>query len=111
MDDFASLEYDVPMISPRTWTESEIQELRRKWKAGIAVSRIAASLGRSKGSCNVKATRLGLPPRSGASGATVMRPCMMCGRQFESYGKFNRICVTCKESDEWKSDDYRVITY
>ena len=32
---------------------------------------------------------------------TQERPCLKCQEPFNSSGKTNRVCIPCKESDEW----------
>jgi hypothetical protein len=31
------------------------------------------------------------------------RPCLLCGQGFRPGGPFIRICLPCKESEEWQS--------
>lgn len=35
---------------------------------------------------------------------TTVRPCLRCQRDFNSEGVHNRVCVTCKSTQEWISD-------
>jgi hypothetical protein len=35
--------------------------------------------------------------------ATSLRICLMCLNKFESFGRHNRICTTCKNSSEYES--------
>ena len=47
------------------------------------------------------------PPRThdniNVTPATSLRICLMCLNKFESFGRHNRICATCKNSSEYES--------
>ena len=88
-------------LTPRPWSDDDTATLVRLWP-GHGNDVIAKHLGRSAGSIAVKASRLGLPPRS-PDGSGTIRRCLAsgCGRYFLSKGPHNRICEPCKASEEW----------
>lgn len=96
------------------WAENEIALLVEMWKAGKKNSEIATELKRSANAISVKASRIGLPPKEKlADGNTNMkvRSCLRCRGKFFSDGPGNRICGTCKNTDEWKTGaGYRVMS-
>ena len=92
------------------WSEAEILALTGYFEAAMPMIRIAAHLGRSKRSVAVKACRLGLTRRcrksvqsDPATPRCTIRRCLNCEDLFYSEGKGNRICMRCKNSDDWQS--------
>ncbi len=73
--------------------------------------RIARSMGRSRKSIVVKASRLGLTVRPYLADEFVTnarkrgraRSCLNCQRTFFSEGPGNRICIPCKQSAHWST--------
>lgn len=96
------------------WDEKEIRDLVRLWRDGAKNSEIAKALGRSANAISVKASRIGLPPKDripDMPSTMKVRSCLRCRSQFFSEGPGNRICGTCKGSDEWKSGGgYRIMS-
>jgi hypothetical protein len=121
----------APSAGP-TWQEQD-GVLRDLWLKNQPPQAIAEALGRSIPAIMTRAARLGLPRRAApgrkpgvrrtegmsAERTTVraatqaqqaavavqtsLRVCLMCLNKFESLGKHNRICSTCKGSSEYES--------
>jgi hypothetical protein len=114
-----------------TWQEQD-GLLRELWLKNQPPQAIADALGRSIPAIMTRAARLGLPrrsapgrkpgvrrtegmsgerttvrtataPSSGVAVQTSLRVCLMCLNKFESNGRHNRICSTCKGSAEYES--------
>lgn len=81
------------------WTTTERATLGNMWLAGTPRPEIARTLGATVSAVMTKAGRLGLPDawemRKGRTSGS-MRPCMCCDGPFYSAGKFNRLCLPCK---------------
>lgn len=96
------------------WGDDEIRDLVRLWREGVKNSDIAKALGRSANAISVKASRIGLPPKDripDMPSTMKVRSCLRCRSQFFSEGPGNRICGTCKSSDDWKSGgSYQIIS-
>ena len=113
------------------WQEQD-GVLREMWMQNQAPAAIAATLGRSVPAVMTRAARLGLPrrfapgrkpgrhasedvaarreapaaraaPEAEAAAQAAPRICLMCLAKFQSLGRFNRICSTCKNSAEYES--------
>ncbi|MCE2523323.1 MAG: hypothetical protein J4F49_08910 [Rhodobacteraceae bacterium] len=92
------------------WTDDEIHRLIDLWKRHVPFGRIAKTMGRSKKSVSIKASRLGLTTRPywndqfsvNARKRGKARSCLSCRRTFFSEGPGNRICNPCKESPHWE---------
>ena len=115
-----------------SWQEQD-GTLRDMWMQNETPADIAAALGRSVPAVMTRAARLGLPrrfapgrkpgrhaseeggARSSAAQARAQpeiiesapqaaaRICLMCLTKFQSQGRFNRICSSCKSSAEYES--------
>jgi len=112
-----------------TWQEQDAT-LRELWLQNQPPQAIADALGRSIPAIMTRAARLGLPrraapgrkpgvrrteshgvarhivraaPATGVAVQTSLRVCLMCLSKFESLGRHNRICSTCKGSSEYES--------
>ncbi len=91
------------------WTDDEIHRLIDLWKRHIPFGRIARTMGRSRKSIAIKASRLGLTMRpywndpfaANARKRGRARSCLSCRRTFFSEGPGNRICNSCKDSPQW----------
>lgn len=96
------------------WETKEIEDLARLWMQGVKNSEIAKQLGRSANAISVKASRIGLPPKelmNDMPSSMKLRCCLRCRSQFFSEGPGNRICGTCKGTDEWKSGGgYQIVS-
>lgn len=119
----------------RPWTEEEVRILVEAWFEGLRPADLAARLpGRSLSAVKVRASRLQLPRRDKADGKLVapplapektqapaaksneaalrrpgdtakMRACLRCETQFYSSWAGDRICGSCRRSDDWQSGD------
>lgn len=113
-----------------TWQEQD-GLLRELWLKNQPPQAISEALGRSIPAIMTRAARLGLPRRAApgrkpgvrrtdslgertavraataqttsVAVQTSLRVCLMCLSKFESLGKHNRICSTCKGSSEYES--------
>lgn len=90
-----------------SWTEEEIRTLVSMWRENRKNVEIAKTLNRSQNAISVKASRIGLPPKEkipeAVSSNMKVRACLKCRGKFFSEGAGNRICSSCKNSDDWKS--------
>jgi hypothetical protein len=113
------------------WQEQD-SVLREMWMQNKTPAQIAEALNRSVAAIMTRAARLGLPrrfapgrkpgrqmpegmttrtpPRQSARAAAAeaspqasTRVCLMCLTSFQSLGRHNRICSTCKGSAEYES--------
>ncbi|TDQ82498.1 hypothetical protein A8950_2321 [Dongia mobilis] len=50
-----------------------------------------------------------VPTVTGASRGRCNRLCLFCSRIFRAPGPFIRICLACKESEEWQSGNCDVV--
>lgn len=93
------------------WNDDRRARLADCWGKGLTAFEIAGILSDAKTpiterAVQVQATRMNLSRRYESDHALVKtqkRRCMRCTRLFASEGKHNRICDTCKESDDWNS--------
>ena len=92
------------------WSDVDINLLMRLWTKGMTNREIAELLDRHENAVAVKASRLGLPPKSGQRNRlsdvkikAKMRPCLSCRGDFLSEGSHHRICCTCKNSEIFHS--------
>lgn len=92
------------------WSDTDINLLMRLWTGGLSNRQIADRLERPENAVAVKASRLGLPPKSGQrkiqpdmKTSLLMRPCLSCRGDFLSEGSHHRICNTCKNSEIFHS--------
>ena len=58
-----NMHYAVGERIPPTWTDSEIDLLRKLWISKVVTKEIVNQLGRTPGAVSAKAHRLGLPRR------------------------------------------------
>jgi len=119
----------TPLPAGPTWQEQDAT-LRELWLKNQPPQAIADALGRSVPAIMTRAARLGLPRRAAPGRKpgvrrteghtsrpplraapmstavqvqTSLRVCLMCLNKFESLGRHNRICSTCKGSSEYES--------
>lgn len=115
-----------------SWHEQDTT-LREMWMKNQSPALIAQALGRSVSAVMTRAARLGLPRRFAPGRKPGVRPaeggrpapsrnaaaesekaavpatqtsprvCLMCLNKFQSLGRHNRICSTCKNSSEYES--------
>jgi hypothetical protein len=115
-----------------SWTEQD-EQLTALWQKGEKPESIAQTLNRSVAAVMTRAARLGLQRRfapgrkpkklsyeemnqanmrnmarlSGQMQTTPStvshRICLMCLTRFQSHGRHNRICQSCKDSPEYRS--------
>jgi hypothetical protein len=93
------------------WSDAEINLLMQLWTRGMTNRQISERLDRHENAVAVKASRLGLPPKSGqrmnphsnVKTKSRMRPCLSCRGDFLSEGSHHRICNTCKNSEIFHS--------
>src|ERR1043166_776666 len=120
-----------PTMTP-SWTEQD-EVLTSMWQKGKKPESIAQALGRSTAAVMTRAARLGLQRRfapgrkpkkmsdpekslanmrnmarlAGAMQTTPQqqsfRICLMCLTRFQSQGRHNRICSSCKNSPEYRT--------
>jgi hypothetical protein len=99
------------------WTAVRRAELIDLWNRRplLSVDEIGALVGRTGSSIQTAASRFGLPRRQMTGAGNVletlsvpaaggMKPCMACGENFWSKGKFNRLCIRCKAPDSDAAD-------
>jgi hypothetical protein len=121
----------APTMTP-SWTEQD-EILTSLWQKGEKPEQIAQSLNRSVAAVMTRAARLGLQrrfapgrkakrandPESGLANlrnaarlsAQIQttppqqshRICLMCLSRFQSHGRHNRICQSCKDGPEYRS--------
>lgn len=101
---------DVPLKRSGAWSEDDIETLIEMWNKRYSNQDIADALGRGANAIAIKASRVSLPPRSETANtaSAKIRKCLRCRTSFHSHGAGNRICDTCKGSQDWQSgtDDY-----
>jgi hypothetical protein len=130
-DDLGGFHNTQPTMTP-SWTEQD-EQLTALWQKGEKPESIATILGRSTAAVMTRAARLGLQRRfapgrkpkklsdpeknlaqlrnmaklAGAMQTTPaqqsFRICLMCLTRFQSQGRHNRICPSCKDSPEYRS--------
>lgn len=92
----------------RDWTGHDMDRLIEMWRRGWSDAEIAKVLGCMRHCHALKASRLGLPPKTRAEEARrtgKRRACLCCRRMFDSTGPGHRICDICKSSPEWRDPD------
>ena len=100
-----------PNLKGAEWTDEEVHRLVDLWKRHMPFGRIARTMGRSKKSVVIKASRLGITTRlywndqyaKNARRRGRARPCMSCRRLFFSEGIGNRVCDDCKDGPLWST--------
>ena len=93
------------------WSDDEVRTLIECWKRRESFTKIGRRIKRSRKSVVVKACRIGLTERpywndqyiANARRKGTARNCMTCKRIFFSEGPGNRICLQCKDTEEWHS--------
>lgn len=75
---------------PSTWTPAEDTQVRELVAVGKTGSAIAKAIGRSESSVYRRIEILA------ARAKTTKRPCMCCGKTFNSAGPHNRLCGSCR---------------
>ena len=89
----------------RKWTSDEVLRLCDWWAEGLTIARIASRLHRSRASVAGAIER----NRLGECGGARAIPCLTCGRLFQPKHKFNKICASCKGTEDWQSgNDWHV---
>ena len=92
------------------WSDTDIETLIEMWHMRFSNQDIGETLDRGANAVAIKASRLSLPPRNedAKNSASKIRNCLRCRKSFNSDGPGNRICDTCKGSQDWQSgtDDY-----
>ena len=82
--------------APRIWCPDEDSLLHQMVAEGATWSEIGRALGLDRRMCKGRHTALTAeppdPPRP-----TRTRPCMRCGRSFQSEGAHNRLCDPCRD--------------
>jgi len=84
----------------------------------LSVEEIGSMTGRTESAIQMAASRFGLPKRMGITEEAAqsalsegkLRPCMACGRNFWSKGKFNPLCGRCK-LDESGAEAAQVLVF
>ncbi|HUY67718.1 MAG TPA: hypothetical protein VMV79_00265 [Alphaproteobacteria bacterium] len=130
--DAAAPDPAAPIAALPSWQDQDAV-LRDLWMQNKPPAAIAEELGRSVAAIMTRAARLGLPRRfapgrkpghqqppaenavraatraarhaeaAEVSAQTSARICLMCLGTFQSLGRHNRICPTCKGSSEYES--------
>ncbi len=125
-------ESEASVSTGPNWQDQDVQ-LRDLWSQNLAPPVIAEKLGRSVAAIMTRAVRLGLPRRSAPGrkpgqkrppsdlnrnagvkvraskmaeapvGDPALRICLMCLEKFQSAGRHNRICSSCKSSSEYSA--------
>lgn len=121
-----------PVLTTGPNWQNQDPQLRDLWAQNLPPHVIAEKLGRSVAAIMTRAVRLGLPRRSAPGrkpgrraptdaskpvaakvrttkvapeiiGEPAMRVCLMCLEKFQSAGRHNRICGSCKGSAEYNA--------
>lgn len=111
------------IVERQRWTDERSRQLADLWNQKLSPVEISAILKVTPNSVSIKASRMGLPPRMRGEQAGLpsqeshpkgagLRRCLRCTRMFASSSNGNRICSTCKNSDDWLNggDGYYVIS-
>lgn len=75
---------------PTTWSKEDTRQLEIMVSEGKTSRQIADALGRSEASANRRIDNLSETRK------TAKRPCLCCGKAFNSEGPHNRLCATCR---------------
>lgn len=111
MSHLAAATSSEPRPSRGSWSEDEIRKLIQMWQK-LPIEQIVIELSRNENAISIKASRLGLPPRTHTKSAKAVRssnpkarvrPCLSCQTPFFSEGAHHRICDKCKNTDTWRS--------
>lgn len=85
------------------WSDEETRELLRlREEVGLTWPEVGEALGKSEYACRRRYIRIRHPEREIVPRVRPInrrrepRPCMCCGNQFQSEGKFNRLCRHCR---------------
>jgi hypothetical protein len=97
------------LSTPRSWTPDEDRILSDLWKKKTSRKEISRLLDRSESSIASRARDISLVSYAIFKNPEkihelVLRPCLRCGRPFNSEGKHHRICSPCKETEEWREN-------
>ncbi len=79
------------------WTQEETRRALELRNQGWTYSRIGRSLGRTAQAVH---TRLGREGYEVVTTKTTRRPCLCCGKDFNSAGAHNRLCSDCRRKDD-----------
>ena len=111
------------MGTPKIWTEENIKKAKELQRKGLTCIQIADKLNKSKNSVSGilyrEKLKTGHKPiarhlASVNEGMNVYfkklgkRDCMMCEKKFDTYGKFDKFCETCKKSNYFRGNEIYV---
>ena len=111
------------MGTPKIWTEENTREAQKLQRKGFTCTQIADKLNKSKNSVSGvlyrEKLKEGHTPKVRElslvnEGMNVYfkklgkRDCMMCKKKFETYGRFDRFCVPCKDSGVFRGSEIYV---
>ena len=111
------------MGTPKIWTEKNTKEAQKLQRKGFTCKQISDKLNKSKNSISGilyrEKLKEGHSPKarhlaSVNEGMNVYfkklgkRDCMMCKKKFETYSRFDRFCVACKDSGLFRGSEIYV---
>lgn len=81
------------------WTPAQDKSLLALRAAGNNIAQLATALGRGKGSISSRLQDLGMGSPPAPAPTAKARPCLCCGKRFNSTGPGNRLCQKCRHKD------------
>ena len=111
------------MGTPKIWTEKNTKEAQKLQRKGFTCKQISDKLNKSRNSISGilyrEKLKEGHSPKarhlaSVNEGMNVYfkklgkRDCMMCEKKFETYSRFDRFCVPCKDSGLFRGSEIYV---